>query len=76
MAPLLQQGLPKVGVVHSFPQVVVHGPLEYGGLDTPHLYTEQLITHLHTVLQYGPDQDDPTGSLLHVMGKAMRLELG
>jgi len=73
MAPLLQQGLPKAGVVRSFPQAIVHGLLEY---DIPHLYTEQLIMHLKMVLRYGPNKDDPTGVLLHATGKAMHLEVG
>jgi len=50
MAPILQQGLPKVGVVHTFPQALAPGPLNYGGLELPHLYTEQLVTHVHTIL--------------------------
>jgi len=76
MAPLLQQGLPKAGVVQSFLQAVAHGLLEYGGLDTPHLYTEHLIAHLHTVLWYSPNKDNPTGVLLHATGEAMHLEVG
>jgi len=35
-----------------------------------------MIAHVQTVLQYGPDKDDPTGFLLHAMGEAMCLELG
>jgi len=76
MSPILQQGLPKAGVIRTFPCALAHGPLDYGGLDIPHLYMEQIIAHIHTILRYGPDKEDPTGLLLHVMAEAMRLELG
>jgi len=71
MAPILQQGLSKVGVVRTFPRALAHGPLEYGSLEILHLFTEQTIAHMHTILRYGPVKDDPTGLLLHATGKAM-----
>jgi len=46
------------------------------GLDIPHLYMEQIIAHIHTILRYGAHHDDPMGYLLHVSGEAMRLEIG
>jgi len=66
MSPILQQGLPKAGVIQTFPRAI----------DIPHLYMEQIIAHIHTILRYSPDKDDPTGLLLHAMGEAMQLELG
>jgi len=63
-------------VVRTFPRALVHGPLEYGGLDIPKLFTEQIIAHVMTILRYGPDQQDPMGFLLHATGEAMRLEIG
>jgi len=57
MAPILQQGLPKAGVVHTFPCALAHGTLDYGGLAIPQLFMEQLIApHVKTILQYGPDK--------------------
>jgi len=76
MTPILQQGLPKAGVVRTFPRALVHGPVDYSGLDIPNLFTEQMIAHVTTILHYGPDKQDPTGFLLHSTGKAMRLEVG
>jgi len=76
MLPILQQGLPKAGVIRTFPRVLAHGPLDYRGLDIPHLFMEQIIAHIHTILHYGPDKDDPTSLLLHATAKAMQLELG
>jgi len=35
-----------------------------------------LIAHIHTILQYGPDKEDPMGMLIHITSKAMRLEHG
>jgi len=76
MMPILNQGLPKAGVVQTFPRALVHGPLDYRGLDIPKLFTEQIIAHVTTILCYGPDQQDPTGFLLHTTGEAMQLEVG
>jgi len=76
MAPILQQGLSRAGVVRTYPRALVHGLLQYGGLDIPHLFTEQLLAHVHTILWFGPHQEDPTGFLLHAMGEAMQLEVG
>jgi len=76
MAPILQHGLPKVGVVCSFPRALAHSPLEYGSLDIPQIFTEQLIMHVLTILRYGADKTDPTGLLLHATGEAMHLEVG
>jgi len=54
MLPILQQGPPQAGVIRTFPRalvlIVAHGPMDYGGLDIPHLFTEQIITHIHTIL--------------------------
>jgi len=76
ISPILQQGLPKAGVVCTFPQALAHGPLEYDRLDIPQLFTEQLIVHVITILCYGPDKNDPTGSLLHATGMSMQLKVG
>jgi len=76
MAPILKQRLPKAGVVRTFPHALAHGPLQYGGLDIPHLYTEQLIAHVTTLLRYGPHHEDLTSSLLHATTESMWLEMG
>jgi len=76
MSPILQQGLPKASVICTYLQALAHGPLDYGGLDIPHLYMEQLIAHMTTILQYGPDTTDLTGNLLHTTGEVMRLKVG
>jgi len=52
MQPVLQQGLPSLGVNRNFPQAVAHGPTIYHGLNLPNLHTEQLITHVITLLKF------------------------
>jgi len=76
MTPLLQQGLPKAGVIQTFPRALVHDPLQYSILDIPQLFMEQVIAHIHTILRYGPTKSDPMGHLLHTTGEAMWLEVG
>jgi len=76
LAPALTQDLARVGVVCTYPRTLAHGPLQYGGLDIPNLYSEQAIAHIHTILQYGPCRDNRTGHLLHSFSEALWLELG
>jgi len=58
-------------MIWTYPHALVCDPLQYSGLDIPHLFTEQLLAHVHTVLQFGPHWEEPTGFLLHAMGEAM-----
>ncbi len=76
MSPILQQGLPKASVVCTFPRVLVHGPVKYGSLEIPKLYTKQIIAHITMLLRFRPEKTDLTGSLLHMTAEAMRLEVG
>jgi len=76
MRPLLHTGLAKGGIVRTLPRALVHGPLQYGGLDLPDLHTEQTAAHIKTLLRFGNKCDHPTGFLLHAMAEALRLELG
>jgi len=64
MQPIMVVGLPAIGVVRTMARDVVHGPLCYQGLDIPNLYTEQMLTRLTTLLQYGQQEDNITGSLI------------
>jgi len=77
MQPVLQQGLPALGVNRNFPRATIaHGPVTYQGLNLPNLHTKQLITHIQTVLKYGNLPHDPTGSLIWACGELMQLEVG
>ncbi len=76
MQPVLQQSLPALGVNRNYPRAVAHGPVIYQGLNLPNLYSEQLITHITTLLKYGSQNEDPTGTLIRACGETMRLEAG
>jgi len=76
MCPILVAGLPAMGVVRTMARDVVHGPLCYQGLDILHLYTEQMLTRFSTLLQYGSQVEDVTGSLIRFTAEAFWLELG
>jgi len=71
MQPVLQGGLPALGVNRNFPRAVAQGPVTYQGLNLPNLHTEQLIAHILTILKYGNLLDDPTGSLIRACGKLL-----
>jgi len=51
MVPVLFNGLLKMGIIQMYPWALIHGPLQYGGLEEiPHLYMEQMAAHVHTIL--------------------------
>jgi len=75
MVPILKRGLPSAGIVCTYPHPLVHGPIQYAGLDIPNLHTEQTISHILQVL-CSPDPPDITAFLLRTCGKLMHLELG
>jgi len=64
MQPILAAALPEMGIVCTMAHAVVHGPLWYQGLDILNLHTEQLIAWLQTLLQYGLQLEDVTGSMI------------
>ncbi len=74
LKPVLNQGLPAMGINRHFLWAVVHGPLKFQGLNN--LYTEQLVMHVATLLQYGIHQDDLMGQLIRANSEAMQLEAG
>jgi len=67
---------PKIGCVHSMPQAIVHGPLEWAGLNVPNLYTEQLTTQLTILLCHSLRMDETTRILIRALAEAMQLEMG
>jgi len=64
MQPILQQGLSKAGIIHTFPCTLAYAPLQYGRLDIPNLYTEQLVEHMGVLLHYGDTMTDMTRLLI------------
>jgi len=71
---VLTQGLPAMGINQNFPRVVAHGPLAYQGLNLPNLFTEQLITHIRTLVKYGSHPDDVMGNLIRANVELLQLE--
>jgi len=69
-------GLPKARVVRIYPRALVHRPERYAGLKILHLYTEQLITQVVTVLKYGTLPSNTTVVLLCASIEGMKLETG
>jgi len=43
MKPILNAGLPAIGVIWALTHMVVHGPYLYQGQDIPDLFMEQCI---------------------------------
>jgi len=76
MQPILSAGLPAVGIVCTFLRAIVHGPWQWGGLNIPDLFTEQLATHVHTMMKYGGQVNNTTGSLLQAVYENFQLESG
>jgi len=46
MQPVLQDRLPKVGIICAAPKSLIHGPLPYSRFNIPNLYSEQFISQL------------------------------
>jgi len=76
MSPILAQGLPSAGYIRTFPHALAHGPKKFCGVNIPNLYTEQTLTHIHTLLKFSNQPHDLTGFLLRATGENMRLETG
>jgi len=76
MRPILWKGPPLAGFIKTFPQALVHGPYKWGGINIPHLFTEQLYLHIHTLLKFGNKLTNVTGSLIACLCKSLRLEMG
>jgi len=76
MKPVLNQGLPALGINRHLPHAVSHGPCKYQGLNLPNLYMEQAVIHIHTLLRFGVNFGDRTGQLLRANGEALWMEAG
>jgi hypothetical protein len=76
MAPLLAQGLPRIGVVRSLKRDVVYGPVRYHGLGISCLFTFQMTEHIVRILKYGTATNHLTGQLIRHTLEATKLEIG
>jgi len=76
MRPYLQTGLVAARYMRSFPQAIVHTPLQRFRLGLTDMHTEQGITHLLILLKHGYQMDDLTRQLIQGSMENMQLELG
>jgi len=76
MSPILAQGLPLAGFVRTFPHALAHGPLKFCGINIPNFFTEQSLTHIHTIIKFSNQPQDLTGFLLQATGEIMWHKLG
>jgi hypothetical protein len=75
MAPILQYGLPHMGVCRNFPRAMVFAPQQYFGLGLQHLYTCQEIYRLKDMLQH-TFRNTCTGNLYRASLELLYIELG
>jgi hypothetical protein len=82
MAPVLQYGLPALGICRSFPRKLVFAPTKYMGLGLPHLYTIQeisrikdILTHTYASTTMGYLYQTSLELLLHEIGMGTDLHL-
>jgi len=76
MKLILKAGLPKAGVIHTYPRALVYGPSHYAGLDIPNLYMEQLVIQVCMVLCFGGKEQDTMAMLIQASVEALQLETG
>jgi len=56
--------------------VLAHRLWKWGGLNILNLFTEQMVTHIHTLMKYGQVLNDLTGSLIQASWESLQLETG
>ena len=70
-----KESIGKIGVIRTAPNQVVYSPTEYGGLGQRHIYEDQTIDHISTLLQHG-HSPSITGSLLRTSLEYLAIESG
>jgi Reverse transcriptase (RNA-dependent DNA polymerase) len=75
MAPILNYGLPAIGVCRNFPRSMVFAPTKYMGLGLQHLYTIQEIERLKDMIQH-TFRSTTTGQLYRTSLELLYIELG
>ena len=73
--PLCKYSLGKLGVVRTAPMTIATGPVRFGGLGLAHMYENQMIDHIHVMMQHGHLQT-VTGKLLRISLENLALESG
>ena len=73
-SPILQQCLPRMGIVRSFPRTLVHSHSQYQGLEIPNLFWLQGYYHIERLIKFF-GSSHLSGSLLRHSLESLRLEL-
>jgi len=60
----------------AFPQVVAYRLFAYHGLNLLNLFTEQIITHVQTLVKYGSHREELVELLLQATGELLQLKTG
>jgi hypothetical protein len=68
--------LPRCGVMRSFPRALLHGPIQYGGLNIPDLYVEQGIQHITRLIRYSQSRKHSTAILLRHSCEHFKVQMG
>jgi len=74
-SPALNALLPKLHINRKTARSIVHGPLLYGGLNLPHLYTSQGLHQLKFLLGH-PRAQDKTSKLIIIGHEYVQLLVG
>jgi len=75
MSPILSPFLQKLGINSKTSREIIHGPIQYGGLQVPHLYTSQGIQKIRMLLGHCRKQDK-TGSIINIALGTLQQEVG
>ena len=73
--PVREKVLPKMKICRKAPDILIHGPEEYGGLEFKDLYILQGIAHLKAMIDEG-ESDSTTGKLLRNLIEQHVMEVG
>ena len=75
MKPILDAGLPALGLKRHMPRIVVHGPKRYQGISIPDLWMIQGILKLWLAIAHG-DANTITGCSIRALISLHMIELG
>jgi hypothetical protein len=62
--------------MRSFPRALLHGPIQYGGLNIPDLYVEQGIQHITHLIRYSQSRKHSTAILLRHSCEHFKVQMG
>ena len=75
MSPILSPFLQKLGINSKTSREIIHGPIQYGGLQVPHLYSSQGIQKVRMLLGHCRKQDK-TGCIIKIALGTLQQEVG